>query len=100
MKDMLRNLTSAVLRRGGGGADLNRPRAFCPARVSGERHGECWSAGWLPVLIVLCRAAAGALVLHPVCAAARHARQDVITWLSAVFVVGYWTWRLVGGVWL
>jgi hypothetical protein len=20
----------------------------------------------------------------------------VITWLSAIFVVGYWTWRLVG----
>ena len=24
----------------------------------------------------------------------------IITWLSALFVVGYWTWRLVGGEWL
>jgi hypothetical protein len=23
----------------------------------------------------------------------------VITWLSALFVVGYWTWRLLGGPW-
>ena len=25
--------------------------------------------------------------------------STIITWLSALFVIGYWTWRLVGGEW-
>jgi hypothetical protein len=25
--------------------------------------------------------------------------STIITWASALFVFGYWTWRLVGGEW-
>jgi hypothetical protein len=53
-------------------------------------------AGWLaPVLIVL---AVGLLAraFYILYVRKRGSRVSyVITWLSAVFVVGFWTWRLV-----
>jgi hypothetical protein len=52
-------------------------------------------AGWLaPVLIALSVALlARAFYVLYVCKRGTRT-STVITWLSAVFVIGYWTWRL------
>jgi hypothetical protein len=53
-------------------------------------------AGWLsPLLIGLSIAAIGR-AFYVLYAKKRGTRlSHVITWLAAVFVVGFWTWRLV-----
>jgi len=57
-------------------------------------------ADWvLPVLIVLSLLLMGRsfYILYVLKRGTRV--STVITWLTAVFVVGYWTWRLLGGEW-
>jgi hypothetical protein len=53
-------------------------------------------AGWLaPVLIVLSLALLGrAFYILYVCQRGTRV-SAVITWLTALFIVGYWTWRLL-----
>jgi hypothetical protein len=53
-------------------------------------------AGWLaPVLILLSVALLGR-AFYVLYVRKRGTRAStVITWLSAAFVIGYWTWRLV-----
>jgi len=53
-------------------------------------------AGWLaPVLIGLSVALLGRAFYVLYVRKRGNRASTVITWLSAVFVIGYWTWRLV-----
>ncbi len=57
-------------------------------------------ADWvLPVLIVLSILLLGRSFYILYVKRRGNRVSAVITWLSALFVVGYWTWRLLGGEW-
>jgi hypothetical protein len=53
-------------------------------------------AGWLlPVLIVLSILLLGRSFYILYVAKRGNRLTTVVTWLSAAFVIGYWTWRLI-----
>ncbi len=53
---------------------------------------------WLaPVLIAVCVLLLGRSFYLVYVLRRGNRASMVITWLSALFVVGYWTWKLVGG---
>ena len=57
-------------------------------------------AGWLlPVLIVLSILLLGRSFYILYVKRRGNRFSAVVTWLSAAFVVGYWTWRLTGADW-
>ena len=57
-------------------------------------------AGWLlPVMIVLSILLLGRSFYVLYVQRRGNRFSVVVTWLSALFVVGYWTWRLTGGDW-
>jgi len=56
--------------------------------------------GWLlPVMIVLSILLLGRSFYILYVLRRGNRVSTIITWLAALFVVGYWTWRLVGGEW-
>ena len=58
-------------------------------------------ADWvLPVLIVLSLLLMGRSFYILYVLRRGNRASMIITWLTAAFVVGYWTWRLLGGEWL
>jgi hypothetical protein len=54
-------------------------------------------AGWLAPLLIVLSVALLARAFFILYVRKRGTRASaVITWLAALFVIGYWTWRLAG----
>jgi hypothetical protein len=57
-------------------------------------------ADWvLPVLIILSLLLLGRSFYILYVQRRGNRLSMIVTWLSALFIVGYWTWRLLGGEW-
>ena len=64
--------------------------------LAGSASAAVAVAGWLaPVLLVLSVALLGRAFYILYVRKRGNRTTEVVTWLSAAFVIGYWTWRLV-----